>query len=423
MIYFTGVGERFVRNLVKEKEQADATGTKISTPGKKRLRLKGKIEVDEFDLGVVRRKIHEFYSMKKEIPTLQKLLLVLQEEIDFKGSRETLRKILRKIGFRYKKTQSNRKVLIERNDISAWRATYLQKIKKNELGEQKPIVYLDETYIHSSHTVGRTWQSDDMDGVLNPVSKGSRWIIVHAGGEKGFVPNALLTFKSNTKSGDYHHEMNNANFKKWVIEKLLPNLHEDTIIVMDNAPYHSICINKCPNLNTKKGDMQKWLTENNIEYNEGFTKPQLYELIKRHKPAPEYEIDNLLKNHGHTILRLPPYHCDLNPIEMIWSSMKRHVADHNIGKSDSEMPQLISNGFNAISAEEWQKHCGHVKKIENEYIDKDGYLDEPFIITLNNDSESESSDSEDDETGDSGSGITGIKPLNCLLDHNYNIKI
>lgn len=113
--------------------------------------------------------------------------------------------------------------------------------------------------------------------------------------------------------------------------------------------------------------MQKWLTENNVEYNEGFTKPQLYELIKRHKPAPEYEIDNLLKNHGHTILRLPPYHCDLNPIEMISSSMKRHVADHNIGKSDSEMPQLISNEFNAISAEEWQKHCRHVKKIENEY--------------------------------------------------------
>ncbi|VVC94138.1 unnamed protein product [Leptidea sinapis] len=32
----TGVGERFVRKLVKEKEQADETGTKISTPGKKK---------------------------------------------------------------------------------------------------------------------------------------------------------------------------------------------------------------------------------------------------------------------------------------------------------------------------------------------------------------------------------------------------
>ncbi|VVD00987.1 unnamed protein product [Leptidea sinapis] len=154
----TGVGERFVRKLVKEKEQADETGTKISTPGKKRKRTKGKIEVDNFDLGVIRRKIHEFYSMRKEILTLAKLLNVLQEDIDFKGSRETLRKILTKIGFRYKKSKkskSNRKVLIERNDISAWRANYLQNIYENECGEKKPVIFLDETYIHSSHTAGR----------------------------------------------------------------------------------------------------------------------------------------------------------------------------------------------------------------------------------------------------------------------------
>lgn len=102
--------------------------------------------------------------------------------------------MLRKIGFRYKKTQSNKKVLIERNDISAWRADYLQKIKLNECGETKPMIFLDETYIHSSHTVGRYWQSDDVDGALNPVSKGNRWIIVHAGGETGFVENALFVF-------------------------------------------------------------------------------------------------------------------------------------------------------------------------------------------------------------------------------------
>ncbi|KOB74093.1 Uncharacterized protein OBRU01_09807, partial [Operophtera brumata] len=169
----TGVGERFVRKLVKEKEQADATGSKISTPGKKRERTKGKIEIVDFDIGVIRRKIHEFYTMKKEIPTIPKLLNVLQDEIHFKGSRETLRKLLHKMGFRYKKTQSNRKVLIERNDISAWRATYLQKIRHNECGEKKTVIYLDETYIHSSHTAGRCWQSNDEDGVLNPVSKGN----------------------------------------------------------------------------------------------------------------------------------------------------------------------------------------------------------------------------------------------------------
>lgn len=414
VFYFAGVSERFVGQLVKEQKQADATGSKISTPGKKRTRTKGKIEIDDFDLGVIRRKIHEFYTMKKEIPTIPKLLNVLRDEIDFNASRETLRKLLREIGFRYKKTQSNRKVLIERNDISALRASYLHKIKQNECGEKKPVIFLDETFIHSSHTAGRCWQSNDVDGVLNPVSKGNRWIIVHAGGETGFVENALLVFKSNTKSGDYHDEMNNSNFKKWVTEKLLPNLHTDTLIVMDNAPYHSICINKCPNSNTKKADMQNWLTENNVEFNESFTKPQLYELIKRHRPAKQYEIDNLLRDNGHTVLRLPPYHCDLNAIEMIWSSMKRHVAEHNIGKSKAEMPQLVAEAFNKISAAEWQKYCAHVKNIENEYLKKDIYLDEPFIVNLESDSGSESSDSDE---------VTYDFADDCLHDHNYCIKI
>ena len=31
----------------------------------------------------------------------------------------------------------------------------------------------------------------------------------------------------------------------------------------------------------------------------------------------EYFVDELAKVHGHTVLRLPPYHCILNPIEML----------------------------------------------------------------------------------------------------------
>lgn len=75
---------------------------------KKRVRTKGKIEVDEYDLQVIRRKIHEFYAFKKEVPTINKLLQILKEEINFKGSRETLRKILRKNGFQFRKTKNNK---------------------------------------------------------------------------------------------------------------------------------------------------------------------------------------------------------------------------------------------------------------------------------------------------------------------------
>lgn len=82
--------------------------------------------MDNFDIGILRRKIHEFYACKKEIPTVNKLLHLLKEEIGFTGSREILRQHIKSIGFRFRKTRNNRKVLMERNDISAWRARYLQ---------------------------------------------------------------------------------------------------------------------------------------------------------------------------------------------------------------------------------------------------------------------------------------------------------
>lgn len=54
-------------------------------------------------------------------------------------------------------------------------------------------------------------------------------------------------------------------------------------------------------------------------------------LVKNHKPEPVYYIDELLGEHGHTVIRLPPYHCDLNPIELVWAMVKKRIAEENVG--------------------------------------------------------------------------------------------
>ena len=51
-------------------------------------------------------------------------------------------------------------------------------------------------------------------------------------------------------------------------------------------------------------------------------KVELLELCKMKKPEPVYTIDQILKENGHEAIRLPPYHADLNSIEMIWSQLK-----------------------------------------------------------------------------------------------------
>ncbi|GBP32451.1 hypothetical protein EVAR_24615_1 [Eumeta japonica] len=99
----TGVSQGLISKIVKDGQAAEEVGTKIRTPGKQRIRKNGFVHVDDFDMGVIRRKVHEFYSAKKEIPTIKKLLETLKTEINYTGQRETLRKLLYKLGFRFKK--------------------------------------------------------------------------------------------------------------------------------------------------------------------------------------------------------------------------------------------------------------------------------------------------------------------------------
>lgn len=89
----------------------------------------------------------------------------------------------------------NRKMLMESYDIRLKRVQYLKDITRYR-NEGYNIIYTDETYIHSSHTPKNDWADDKMKTLRKPISKGRRLIIVHAGGETGFVDNALLIFRS-----------------------------------------------------------------------------------------------------------------------------------------------------------------------------------------------------------------------------------
>lgn len=94
-------------------------------------------------------------------------------------------------------------------------------MKQNDsLGANKrPVIYLDETWIHAHYT--------DV-GVRRNDSPGRRWIIVHTGSEAGFVENALLMFKADTKTGNYHDQMNAENFTvafRKITTQYTPELH------------------------------------------------------------------------------------------------------------------------------------------------------------------------------------------------------
>jgi len=148
---------------------------------------------------------------------------------------------------------------------------------------------------------------------------------------QGSIPSALLIFQSGSKSGDYHNNMNHANIKKRLPEQLIPDLELKSVIVVDSVSYHNVQLNRRPTSNARKGEMVFWLDKHGIRYRSDMTKAELYDLVKMHKPQYEtFAIDCLLAQHGRTVIRLPPYHPDLNPIEKIWGIVKTRIAAKNV---------------------------------------------------------------------------------------------
>jgi transposase len=125
---YTDVSMKSISRIPKE--SAKAGESSLSTPGKHRKRHEERnVHCDEFDRRVIRDTIHDFYLVKKQVLTCPKLVVALKQKISFPWLMHTLRRILKEMGFKWKKCQSFRKVLVERPHIVDWRCRYLRAIR------------------------------------------------------------------------------------------------------------------------------------------------------------------------------------------------------------------------------------------------------------------------------------------------------
>jgi hypothetical protein len=96
--------------------------------------------------------------------------------------------------------------------------------------------------------------------------------MLHVGGINRFLPNAALIYKAGSATGDYHGQLTAANFNKWAVEKLIPNLPAQSVIVLDNAPYHCLHIDKPPSAYAIRADMISCLRKKVVNCNETMRK-------------------------------------------------------------------------------------------------------------------------------------------------------
>ena len=141
---------------------------------------------------------------------------------------------------------------------------FCQKIREHK-AQGRPIVFIDESGF--AHSMPRTHGYS---------VKGKGCFGVHDWGAKGRINviGALLGSVLLTVSL-FGTTVNTPVFGPWVIQDLIPKLPMHSVVVMDNATFH------------KGQDMIK-----------------------------------ALQTAGHTLLYLPPYSPDLNPIEKKWAQVK-----------------------------------------------------------------------------------------------------
>lgn len=285
------------------------------------------------------------HNIRREYLSLRLLVGILNDKYHIEVARETLRACLYRWdilhGFVLRHS-----ALRERDYVVNARRDYL--IRKRILdNSNRMLVYLDETFINRNYSGSDSswycgdWKDNPMldksygPYINKPSGKGERFIILNAVTKNGWIDGAKLVFKAKTNSGDYHGSMDENNFTKWFTAQLLPNIPDNAVIIMDNAPYHNVFQeDEVPLLTNKKIVLQKWLSDNHIKFKKEFLRTQLIDLINKYRPERRYKLDYMLKNdpkygaRNIEILRTPQYHPELQPIEKCWAVMKQYMAQH-----------------------------------------------------------------------------------------------
>ena len=380
-----GLTARAVRQLV-QRHHTSGPSTGQTAPA---------ATIDNFSIGAIRRHIYARFA-NKEYLTVKSVLKGLTDDgiVPPATSESTAIRILHQMGFRYRAAQRKMYVRKESMEIVCRRIKALRELKAfRQRGHQ--IVYLDETWFTTRMNHSREWVDSTQASTSATFSRqvppgdGERFIVVAAGTEEGFIDGSFISFTAKNASGDYHGEMNSELFLRWLTTSLLPSLGEPSVLVLDNAPYHSMLTeeSRCPTSATRKADLVNWLVQRGIVVPTGATRPELLLLCRQHRPEPQYVVDELIREWGHEVVRLPPAHPELNAIEQVWGCMKRHVRSSLQRFTRADLRARIEEAKLLATCDVWAGAVRRARSFEDDYWRTDNVQEgiEPVIITNDDD--------------------------------------
>lgn len=116
----------------------------------------------------------------------------------------------------------------------------------------------------------------------------------------------------------------------------------------------------------------------------------------RNAPPKSYAADMLAHKYGHSVLRLPPYHCIFNPIENVWGITKEYYNKHigRDGNGAAKALDMWKEALDKVTPQIWKNAIQHAEKEIQTWWDREIVFDredvQPLIININWDSDDSS---------------------------------
>ncbi len=192
----------------------------------------------------------------------------------------------------------------QRADVKEQRDSWFERLLEACGGDLRRLLFLDETGASTSmvRTYGRSMQGDRCIGA----APGGHW--------KTMTGVAAVRLGGLTAAATMAHAMDGDSFLVYVTHALLPALRPGDVVVMDNLPGHKLA-----------------------------------------------RVRELIESVGAKLLYLPPYSPDFNPIEMIWSKVKRLLRSAAARTIDT-LHEAFAVAFDAVTLSDIQNcfhHCGY----------------------------------------------------------------
>ncbi|CAF5017788.1 unnamed protein product, partial [Rotaria sp. Silwood1] len=300
------------------------------------------------------------------------------------------------LGFTCQRT-SKVKVPLDSSSFIAARARYFQTLDELRSAHVH-IYYHDETWVNLGDVKRSIWVLEGKGRIRQSDSKGElrkRWAVSALISPEGYHLESVDIFACSED-----HNMNSERFIKWItdtsIKLRIQHGDKDRIaLVLDNAPWHNVLTPESvvPKRSWCKKDIQKWLEDHNLKFNDHAVKAELLELAVKNATPKEFKTDVAAAQFSIEIVRLPYRHSTLNPIELSWNTLKQYVRDNNTTYRSNDVYNLITEYMASVDKKLATSFFAHVEQVEQTFIDGDSFVEkeiEPDLVE-------ESTDTEDDD--------------------------